>query len=191
MGRNITKDSTSTILANQVGDWTVVRAFTRIEQDACVGRYCKIGNYCRILRSAWLGSHVEIEDYVTVPGSVRIEDGVLLGAHVTFVEGGHPTAAACAPTLIGKGARIGARTTLLGGVSVGRYAQTDPGTLITEDVPDHAHITVSGSKQSGWVCVCGKELALPLQGERFITCACARSYRLSEGHLTKVTQLGD
>ncbi len=81
-------------------------------------------------------------------------------------------------TRIGEGARIGANSTLRCGVTVGRYAEVEPGSLVLEDVPDFAHAGGSPLRQLGWVCACGVPLDLPLAGEAHTVYACGQAYVL-------------
>lgn len=75
------------------------------------------------------------------------------------------------PTLIREGARIGARSTLLAGVTVGRYALVEAGSWVTADVPDFARAGGNPAKVGGWVCQCGAPLRAPEQ-DGAVTCAC-------------------
>ncbi len=42
------------------------------------------------------------------------------------------------PTMVKKGATLGANSTILCGITIGQYALIGAGSVVTKDVPDHA-----------------------------------------------------
>lgn len=75
------------------------------------------------------------------------------------------------PTLVKKGASIGANATIVCGVTIGRYAMIGAGAVVTHDVPDHALIYGNPARIGGWVCECGEKL-----DEEFVCQECKKSY---------------
>ena len=63
------------------------------------------------------------------------------------------------PTLVRKGATIGANATIICGVTIGRYAFIGAGAVVTRDVPDHALAFGNPARVIGWMCRCGERLA--------------------------------
>jgi UDP-2-acetamido-3-amino-2,3-dideoxy-glucuronate N-acetyltransferase len=184
-------DSTAQVLTSSFGPMAKVGAHSLLERDARVGFQAQVGKFCVIERDAVILDRALIEDYVTVPAGVTVGEKACIGPHVTFADGNGQYPAAGERTSIGEGARIGANCVILRGVSIGRYALIGPGCLVTQDVQDFARVASSPSQQDGWVCQCGKPLNLPLQGERRATCSCGRTYSVSDGQLTRFTQLGE
>ncbi len=75
------------------------------------------------------------------------------------------------PTLVKKGATIGANATIICGTTLGRYAFVGAGAVVTKNVPDHALVIGNPAKQVGWVCKCGERL------DESIACiACGKKY---------------
>ncbi len=62
------------------------------------------------------------------------------------------------PTLVKKGATLGANCTIVCGHTIGRYAFIGAGAVVTNDVPDHALVVGNPAKQIGWMCECGGKL---------------------------------
>jgi UDP-2-acetamido-3-amino-2,3-dideoxy-glucuronate N-acetyltransferase len=60
------------------------------------------------------------------------------------------------PTLVKKGATLGANCTIVCGHTIGRYAFIGAG--VTKDVPDHALMVGNPARQTGWLCECGGKL---------------------------------
>ena len=62
------------------------------------------------------------------------------------------------PTLVKKGATLGANCTIVCGHTISEYAFIGAGAVVTKDVPDHALMVGNPAKQIGWMCVCGEKL---------------------------------
>ena len=65
---------------------------------------------------------------------------------------------AARPTLVKRGATIGANATIVCGNTIGSYAMVGAGAVVVDDVPDHALVVGNPAKQMGWVCGCGERL---------------------------------
>ncbi|MHA1299176.1 MAG: acyltransferase [Candidatus Helarchaeota archaeon] len=100
----------------------------------------------RIGKNVWLGRNVYIEDQY--PSQVIIEDGVQIAAYTIIVAHGkeimrmkpgqYPTESPMfpRPTIIKKGAWIGIRSTILGGIIIGEGAVVASGSVVSKNVPD-------------------------------------------------------
>jgi UDP-2-acetamido-3-amino-2,3-dideoxy-glucuronate N-acetyltransferase len=78
------------------------------------------------------------------------------------------------PTLVKRGATLGANCTVVCGVELGIYSFIGAGAVVTRDVPDHALVVGNPARQIGWACVCGERLhgmECPGCGKKFIPCA--------------------
>jgi UDP-2-acetamido-3-amino-2,3-dideoxy-glucuronate N-acetyltransferase len=62
------------------------------------------------------------------------------------------------PTLIKKGASIGANATLVCGNEIGAYALVAAGAVVTKSVPDFALVAGVPAIQMGWVSKAGQRL---------------------------------
>ena len=67
------------------------------------------------------------------------------------------------PTLVKKGATLGANCTIVCGHTIGQYAFIGAGAVVTKDVPDHALMVGNPAKQIGYMCICGEKLNNDLQ----------------------------
>ena len=115
-----------------VGDDTQIGPFVEIQGDVTIGRRCKIQSHAFICEG------------------ITIEDGVFVGHGVMFVNDLFPRAITedgelkrpsdwtLSPTRIGEGTGIGSNATILGGVTVGKFAMIGAGAVVTKDVPDYA-----------------------------------------------------
>ena len=67
------------------------------------------------------------------------------------------------PTLVKKGATIGANATIVCGTTLGRNSFVGAGAVVTRNVPDHALVLGNPAKQIGWMCACGERLSDDLE----------------------------
>jgi UDP-2-acetamido-3-amino-2,3-dideoxy-glucuronate N-acetyltransferase len=67
------------------------------------------------------------------------------------------------PTLIKRGASIGANATIICGITIGNYAFIGAGAVINRDVPDYALMVGNPARQIGWSCKCGERLSEQLE----------------------------
>lgn len=147
-----------------VGDGTRVWAFAHVMAGATIGAGCNICDGAYIEGHVRIGDRVTMKNQVMIFDGVEIADDVFLGPGVTFTNDLRPRAfikrsgSALLNTQVGKGATLGARTTVVCGVTVGEYAFAGAGAVIAKDVPAHALVVGSPARQVGWVCVCGARL---------------------------------
>lgn len=75
-------------------------------------------------------------------GTISIEDDVRIAANCQLISNNHDPyerdIITCLPVLIKKGAWVGAGSTILPGVTVGRYAIIGANSTVTKDIPDYA-----------------------------------------------------
>lgn len=115
-----------------------------------IGNGCKIGAFVEIRRGVKIGHHVKIQAFAFLPEGVTIEDGVFIGPHVCFVNDKYPRAVnsdgslmtdddwKVVPTLVRRGASIGASAVIMCGVTIGVGAMVGAGAVVTHDVPPGA-----------------------------------------------------
>lgn len=83
-------------------------------------------------------------------GGITIEDDAMIAANVQLITNNHDPydrpVLVCKPIHIGRGAWIGAGSTILPGVTVGEYAIVGAGSIVTRDVPPYAVVVGSPAK---------------------------------------------
>jgi UDP-2-acetamido-3-amino-2,3-dideoxy-glucuronate N-acetyltransferase len=97
-----------------------------------------------------------------------MEDGVFCGPSMVFTNIYNPRAEIgkmdqVRPTLVKKGATIGANATIVCGITLGRYSFVGAGAVVTRNVPEHALVLGNPAKQIGWMCKCGERLSDDLE----------------------------
>jgi UDP-2-acetamido-3-amino-2,3-dideoxy-glucuronate N-acetyltransferase len=71
---------------------------------------------------------------------------------------------------IGYGAAVGARSVILPGVTIGRFAMVGAGAVVTADVPPHGLVVSAPARLIGYVCACGRRLAPARDGLACLHC---------------------
>ena len=109
-----------------------------------------------------IGNNVKIQNGVSVYNGVTVEDDVILAPNSTFTNDLYPRAFSqdwkIAPTLVKKGASVGANATVVCGVTLGEYCMIAAGAVVTKNVPTHALVMGNPGRLRGFVCKCGKKL---------------------------------
>jgi len=165
--------------SDDVGPRTRIWAFAHVLAGARVGADCNVGDHAFVEGGAVVGDGVTIKNGVLLWSGVTVEDGVFLGPGAVFTNDAGPRApypkgpAGWRPTLVRRGATVGANATVLSGLTIGRWAMVGAGAVVTADVADHALVVGNPARQAGWACACGRTLPEGL------ACECGRSYRLT------------
>ena len=106
-----------------------------------MGKGTKIAAFVEIGRGVKVGKNCKIQAFTFIPPGVTIEDDVFIGPHVCFTNDRHINAPKeWDKTLVKRGAKIGAGTTIIAGVTIGENSFVAAGSLVTKDVPDGAFV---------------------------------------------------
>lgn len=173
-----------------VGQGTKIWHFSHIMSDCIIGEQCSIGQNVVISPQVKIGNRVKIQNNVSVYTGVICEDEVFLGPSCVFTNVINPRSAIVRkdeykPTLVQKGATIGANSTIVCGITIGRYAFVGAGAVVTKDIPDYALVVGNPARQSGWMSEYGHKLKFDAQGKA----VCPESkeeYVLEEGKVKKI-----
>ncbi len=167
----------------EIGSGTKVWHFSHILSGSRIGENCNIGQNVVIGPDANIGNKCKIQNNVSVYKGVTLEDGVFCGPSMVFTNIYNPRAEIgkmdqVRPTLVKKGATLGANCTIVCGHTIGRYAFIGAGAVVTKDVLDHALMAGNPAKQIGWMCKCGEKLS-----EKLKCAACSNQYQKTNNGL--------
>ncbi len=136
-----------------------------------------------------IGSNVKIQNNVSVFDNVTLEDDVFCGPSMTFTNVYNPRSAVprkdeYRPTLVRKGATLGANCTVICGTTIGAHAFIAAGAVVNKNVPDFALMAGVPARHIGWMSRYGEQIPLPLEGNGEYKCPhLGDVYRLENGCL--------
>jgi len=160
----------------EVSPEAVIGPGSSIWNQAQVRERVRIGSACSIGKNAYvdvgvvLGDNVKVQNNVSIYRGVTVDDGVFIGPHVCFtndltpravnVDGTPKTDAdwEVRPIRVRTGAALGANSTILPGVTIGRWAMVGSGSVVTRDVADHELVVGNPARRVGGACACGQPL---------------------------------
>jgi len=129
----------SDVQSKQIGEGTRVWQYVVILPGAVIGRDGNICSHCFIENKVVVGDRVTVKCGVQLWDGITLEDDVFVGSNATFTNDLEPrsrnTNAKLLPTLVKKGASVGANATILPGLTIGEGAMVGAGSVVTKDVP--------------------------------------------------------
>ncbi len=174
----------------QLGEGTHVWHFAHVCGGARIGERCSLGQGVFVGNDVRIGDNVKVQNHVSVYDAVTLEDDVFCGPSMVFTNVHNPRAAVVRkneyrPTLVKRGATLGANCTVVCGTTVGEYAFVGAGAVLSRDVPAYALMVGVPARRIGWMSRHGARLALPASGQGEATCpATGERYRLDGDRLT-------
>lgn len=162
----------------KIGKGTKIWHQCQICDGAEIGKNCVIGHNCFIRPQTKIGNGVKLESNIDIWDFVTLEDNVFVGPSVAFTNDLNPRAAFpkhgdWIPTLVKKGASIGANATIVCGITIGECAFVGAGAVVIRNIPDYAMVVGSPARVIGWMCECGKKLEFK---KNKAICSCKRKY---------------
>ena len=161
---NIFVHETSEIDQNcLIGEGTKIWHFSHIMEKSIIGKNCNIGQNVVVSPFVNIGDNVKIQNNVSVYTGVEIHNNVFIGPSVVFTNIKNPRSEInrrneYVKTLLKEGATLGANSTIICGVTIGKYALIGAGTVVTKDIKDYALVIGNPGKQVGWVSEFGHKL---------------------------------
>ena len=150
------------VQSTKIGIGTTIWQFSVVLSGAKIGKNCNINALTLIENDVVLGDNVTVKSGVQIWDGLRVEDNVFIGPNVTFTNDFTPRSkqrpAKFLKTTLKQGASIGANSTIVGGLIVGKYAMIGVGSVVTKNVPDYALVYGNPAQLKGYVCECGSKL---------------------------------
>ena len=149
-----------------IGENTHIWRFASVAGGARIGERCTVGQGAHIGPRVVVGNGCKIQNGAQLFEGVTLEDDVFIGPHVVFTNVLTPRAfvnrkAEFKPTLVKRGASIGANATIICGVEIGEYAMIGAGSVVTRNVMSHSLVVGVPAHSKQYVCKCGEIVLNP------------------------------
>jgi UDP-2-acetamido-3-amino-2,3-dideoxy-glucuronate N-acetyltransferase len=159
----------------QIGAGSRVWHWVHICSGARIGKDCSFGQNVFVGNRVVIGNKVKVQNNVSVYDGVEIEDDVFCGPSMVFTNVYNPRSAVSRkdeyrPTVVRKGATLGANCTIVCGTVIGEYAFVAAGAVVNRDVKSFALMAGVPAQQIGWMSRFGERLGLPLKGNATFVC---------------------
>lgn len=139
----------------RIGARTRIWAFVHVLPGAVIGKDCNICDLVFIENDVRIGDRVTIRSNVEVCEGVILEDDSFVGPNVAFTNDRFPRSRKRPPefprTIVRSGATIGAGSTILPGILVGKNAMIGAGSVVTRDVPPNAIVVGNPARIKGYI----------------------------------------
>jgi len=160
----------------KIGRGTKIWHFSHMLSHSNIGENCNIGQNVVVGPNVDIGRGCKIQNNVSVYKGITLEENVFCGPSMVFTNIFNPRAEIrkmdqVRPTLVKKGATIGANATIVCGTTLGRYCFIGAGAVVNKNIPDYALVVGNPAKQIGWACECGERLSDDLE-----CLACEKKY---------------
>ena len=172
-----------------IGKGTKIWHFSHVMPGARIGNNCNIGRNVVIGKGVQIGNQCKIQNNISVYEGVTLEDYVFCGPSMVFTNVHNPRCeiprtSEIRPTLVRKGATIGANSTIVCGNTIGEYAFVGAGAVVTRDVPSHALVVGNPARRLGWMCQCANRLEGDDSAGSILKCpACGKQYLVNHDDL--------
>ena len=154
----------------EIGEGSKIWHFCHVMGQSKLGQGCVLGQNVFVASGVFLGNGCKVQNNVSVYKGVVCEDDVFLGPSMVFTNVLNPRAFIqrkneFKPTLVRKGASIGANATIVCGNSIGQYALIGAGAVVTQNVPDFALMLGVPAKIVGYVSRSAQNLDFDKDGK--------------------------
>lgn len=180
---------------SQIGAGTKIWHFCHVSKNVTIGKGCIFGQNNFIAEGVVIGNNVKSQNNVSLYTGTVVEDDVFLGPSCVLTNVTNPRSqivrhSLYETTILRRGCTIGANSTIVCGVKIGRYAFIAAGAVVAKDVADYELIIGVPGKPLGWMSRHGHRLHF----DDTKTAACPESgfrYRLDDAGVVSCLDLDE
>ena len=187
MKRNYFVHVGAIVETKNIGQDTTIWGFVHILKNARIGKNCNICAFCFIENEVIIGNYVTVKSGVYLWDGITIEDYVFIGPSATFTNDKKPRSKVYPEkyleTIIETGASIGANSTIIPGITIGKYSMVGAGSVVTKNVEDFTLVTGNPAKFKKYICTCTRKLDFK---NDYFECLCGEKYKLINNSIVKI-----
>jgi acetyltransferase-like isoleucine patch superfamily enzyme/RimJ/RimL family protein N-acetyltransferase len=181
----ITIHPTAEVKTKMIGEGTSIWQYCVVLEKAIIGKNCNLNYNVFVENDVIIGDNVTVKSGVQLWDGIRLENNTFISPNVTFTNDFTPRSkqypVKFLTTHVKEGASIGANSTIIGGITVGKYSMVGAGSVVTKNIPDYTLWYGVPAIFKAYICKCGQKL------DNLLTCpGCNTSYQLSNGTISEL-----
>ena len=127
---------------SEIGDNTKIWHYSHIRENTKIGKNVTIGQNVYIDEGVTIGDNSKIQNNVSIYKGVKIGKNVFVGPSVVFTNDLYPITEKWSEDLIIEtqiedNVSLGANSTILPGITVGKFTLIGAGSVVTKDIPSN------------------------------------------------------
>jgi UDP-2-acetamido-3-amino-2,3-dideoxy-glucuronate N-acetyltransferase len=174
----------------ELGEGVSIWQNAQVREKTKIGARTIVGMGTYIDAGVQVGADCKFQNYVCTYAGLTIEDGVFCGPCVVFTNDLNPRAIrpdggiksstdwVLTETRIRYGAALGANSTIVCGITVGRWALVAAGSVVSRNVPDYGLVSGNPARVRAFVSPAGFKMAPlrePAEGDAAVSMKCPKS----------------
>ncbi len=170
----------------KIGQNVYIWHFSHVLSGSFIGNNCKLGQNVVVGPKVRLGDGCKIQNNVSIYEGVELGKNVFCGPSCVFTNVINPRAeinrkSEYKKTKIEDGVTIGANSTIVCGIKIGKYAFIGAGSVVTKDVDNYELVVGNPAKKIGWMSQSGARL-----GDSLVCPDTGDKYFIKDNKLDKV-----
>ena len=149
--------------SSKIGEGTKIWINVQVRENAEIGKNCIISKDVYIDCNVSIGDNCKIQNSVSIYDGVEISSDVFVGPNACFTNDKVPRAFnkdwKISKTIIEQGVSVGANSTIVCGVRIGKYAMIGAGAVVTKDVPPYTLVFGNPASEYGKVDKNGNKIS--------------------------------
>lgn len=182
------KHETAVIDENvKVGENTKIWHYSHISINAKIGKNVNIGQNVFIDKGVKIGDGCKIQNNVSVYNGVELKQNVFIGPSVVFTNVKRPRSFIdqkknFLKTIINKGVTIGANSTIICGINIGKYSFVAANSLVTKSVNPFILVAGAPAKEIEWIDRNANKIHIPINKNGIFECKKTfKKYKIKNG----------
>ena len=174
-----------------IGAGTKVWHFSHVMGGTEIGENCSLGQNCFVANGTRIGSNVKVQNNVSIYEEVILEDDVFCGPSMVFTNVINPRShvsrkAEYMPTVVKRGATIGANATVVCGSTLGEFCFIGAGAVVKGEIPPYALVLGVPGRVVGWMSAHGERLDFGSGDEAVCPGSGERYRRVAENRIERI-----